>query len=124
MFDFPHGQTGASPNQIEIHPILDIAFPTTANTATGTGSNVNVQVGDASVTFSSVSGGGTTTAVPIDPSSAGTRPRDICPRPGTGHLDHGFRLAPINVCISVPYITDAAAFDKLKLLHLEEDADR
>jgi len=27
MFDFAHGQTGASPNQIEIHPILDISFP-------------------------------------------------------------------------------------------------
>ena len=26
MFDFPHGQTGAAPNQIELHPVLDIAF--------------------------------------------------------------------------------------------------
>ncbi len=26
MFDFPHGQTGAAPNGIEIHPILDINF--------------------------------------------------------------------------------------------------
>ncbi|MCU1264579.1 MAG: hypothetical protein JWM21_897 [Acidobacteria bacterium] len=120
MFDFPHGQTGSSPNQIEIHPILDISFPTTVNTPTSTGSNVNVQVGDASVTFSSVSGAGTTTATPIDPSSAGT--------PSAGYMSTGPALdisttatvsAPINVCISVPYITDAAAFDKLKLLHLE-----
>jgi hypothetical protein len=26
MFDFPHGQTGAAPNGIELHPILDINF--------------------------------------------------------------------------------------------------
>ncbi|MFL6276300.1 MAG: BACON domain-containing protein [Blastocatellia bacterium] len=26
MFDFPHGQTGAAPNQIELHPIIDIDF--------------------------------------------------------------------------------------------------
>src|SRR5713101_7298754 len=32
MFDFPHGQTGAAPNQIELHPILDIIF----NPGTGT----------------------------------------------------------------------------------------
>jgi uncharacterized membrane protein len=33
MFDFPHGQTGAAPNQIELHPVLDIVFnpSTTAN---------------------------------------------------------------------------------------------
>jgi hypothetical protein len=27
MFDFAHGQTGAAPNQIELHPVLDICFP-------------------------------------------------------------------------------------------------
>jgi hypothetical protein len=26
MFDFPHGQTGAAPNQIELHPLIDIVF--------------------------------------------------------------------------------------------------
>ncbi len=26
MFDFPHGQTGAAPNQMELHPVLDIVF--------------------------------------------------------------------------------------------------
>ncbi|HET6842104.1 MAG TPA: hypothetical protein VFK06_10510 [Candidatus Angelobacter sp.] len=33
MFDFAHGQTGAAPNQIELHPVLDIIFnpSTTAN---------------------------------------------------------------------------------------------
>lgn len=28
MFDFLHGQTGVAPNGIEIHPVLDISFPT------------------------------------------------------------------------------------------------
>jgi len=27
MFDFAHGQTGAAPNQIELHPMLDVCFP-------------------------------------------------------------------------------------------------
>lgn len=27
FFDFPHGQIGAAPNQIELHPVLDIQFP-------------------------------------------------------------------------------------------------
>jgi hypothetical protein len=26
MFDFPHGQTGTAPNQIELHPVLSVAF--------------------------------------------------------------------------------------------------
>src|SRR5262245_48485180 len=26
MFDFPHGQTGAAPNQIELHPVLALSF--------------------------------------------------------------------------------------------------
>lgn len=30
MFDFAHGQTGAAPNQIELHPVLDICFPGSA----------------------------------------------------------------------------------------------
>jgi len=120
MFDFPHGQTGASPNQIELHPILDIAFPTTANTATGTGSNVNVQVGDASVTFSNVSGGGTTTATPIDPSSAGTPPAgDVLTGPARDISTTATFTGPVNICINAPYITDSSAFQKLKLLHSE-----
>jgi len=26
MFDFPHGQIGAAPNYIELHPVLEISF--------------------------------------------------------------------------------------------------
>jgi hypothetical protein len=28
MFDFQHGQTGVAPNGIELHPVIDITFPT------------------------------------------------------------------------------------------------
>ncbi|HKO01921.1 MAG TPA: hypothetical protein VJ032_09530, partial [Thermoanaerobaculia bacterium] len=31
FFDFLHGQTGAAPNGIEIHPVLNITFPATAS---------------------------------------------------------------------------------------------
>ncbi len=30
MFDFLHGQTGVAPNGIEIHPVLDIVFPSSS----------------------------------------------------------------------------------------------
>ncbi len=30
MFDFLHGQTGVAPNGIEIHPVLDISFPSSS----------------------------------------------------------------------------------------------
>lgn len=36
MFDFPHGQTGAAPNQIELHPIVDIVFSPCSSISLGT----------------------------------------------------------------------------------------
>lgn len=30
MFDFAHGQTGAAPNQIELHPVHSICFPSSS----------------------------------------------------------------------------------------------
>src|SRR5207248_1355364 len=32
MFDFPHGQTGAAPNQIELHPVLNLIFNPSTDT--------------------------------------------------------------------------------------------
>jgi len=32
FFDFPHGQTGAAPNQIELHPVLNIRFNVSLST--------------------------------------------------------------------------------------------
>lgn len=36
MFDFPHGQTGAAPNQIELHPLVDIVFSPCSSISLGT----------------------------------------------------------------------------------------
>jgi Lamin Tail Domain/Domain of unknown function (DUF4214) len=120
MFDFPHGQTGAAPNQMELHPIIDIAFPVTTNAATGTGTNVNVQNGDASITFSAVTSGGTTTAQPIDPSTAGTPPSGFMSTgPALNISTTATVSGPISVCVSVPSVTDLAAFARFKILHNE-----
>jgi hypothetical protein len=122
FFDFLHGQTGVAPNGIELHAILDIAFPTQQSATTGVGSNVTQTIGDATIRFTDVSNGGTTTVTPIDPALAGTPP-------GTGGykvVGPAFDIStaatttgPYNVCISVPYITDSVAFQHLKLLHNE-----
>ncbi|MBV9240507.1 MAG: carboxypeptidase regulatory-like domain-containing protein [Acidobacteria bacterium] len=120
MFDFAHGQTGAAPNQLEIHAILDITFPKSITNSTATGTNVNVVDGDASITFAAVAASGNTTAAPIDPSTSG---------PGlTGFTLVGpaytlsttsVQTGVTKVCINVPYITDATAFSRLNLLHNE-----
>jgi hypothetical protein len=120
FFDFLHGQTGVAPNGIELHTILDIAFPTTQTAATGTGSNVSVQAGDVNVRFGNVSAGGTTTVAPIDPSTAGPALGGYSlVGPAFNITTAATSTGPYNVCISVPYITDASAFQMLKLLHNE-----
>lgn len=123
MFDFPHGQTGAAPNQIEIHPIIDINFPATATLATATGSNVTVTTPDLVLTFPSVSVAGTTTSVPQDPSASGTAPS------GNSLVGPSFDLettattsGAATLCFDLHYVTDVAAFGKLKVLHAESGA--
>ena len=52
MFDFPHGQTGAAPNQIELHPIVDIVFSPCSSISLGTTSqsfSANGGIGNVSV---------------------------------------------------------------------------
>ena len=72
------------------------------------------------IRFGNVSESGTTTVDPIDPSAAGPA------LAGYSLVGPAFNITttatssgPYNICISVPYITDAAAFQKLKLLHNE-----
>jgi hypothetical protein len=118
FFDFIHGQTGVAPNGIEIHSILDIAFPTAQNGSTAAGSNVTTQAGDVNVIFGNVSSPGTTTATPVDPSSAGAAPGGYSlVGPAFNITTTAASSGPYNVCINVPYITDQAAFANLKLLH-------
>jgi len=67
FFDFAHGQHGAAPNIIELHPVLDIAFaspdPTPDFTLSLSPSTVTlIQGGSSSVTISTaMTGGGTST---------------------------------------------------------------
>jgi len=118
MFDFPHGQTGAAPNQIELHPILDVTFLAPANGTTNAGTNTQTQAGEVTLLFSNVSSGGTTTVTPIEPSSAGTAPSGYTlVGPADNITTTASVSGPITVCFSVPYITDYASFSKLKVLH-------
>ncbi|MEA2173342.1 MAG: hypothetical protein QOD00_934 [Blastocatellia bacterium] len=121
FFDFLHGQTGLAPNGIEIHPILEIVFPTTQSTPTQAGSNVMVQAGDATISFSNVTSPGTTTVTPIDPSTAGAPPNSNYKLIGPAYdiTTTATTSGPINICFSVPSITDPASFSQLKVLHAE-----
>jgi hypothetical protein len=120
MFDFAHGQTGAAPNQIELHPILDIAFPSIASAPTPTGSNVNIHMGDVLMGFPSVTVAGTTTATPIEPSAAGPVPSGYAlVGPAHNVTTTATTSGALTLCIGMTYVTDATAFAKLKLLHAE-----
>jgi len=69
FFDFPHGQHGAAPNIIELHPVLKIAFTSDGSPSDFTLSLVPstvtlIQGGSSSVTISTTtSGGGTGTPI-------------------------------------------------------------
>jgi hypothetical protein len=61
MFDFPHGQTGAAPNQIELHPIVDIVFSPCSSISLGTTSqsfNASGGIGSVSVSAEASCGWG------------------------------------------------------------------
>ncbi len=65
FFDFAHGQHGAAPNIIELHPILDIAFtsgPSDFTLSLAPSTVTLIQGGSSSVTISTtMTGGGTGT---------------------------------------------------------------
>lgn len=120
MFDFHHGQTGAAPNQIELHPILDIALPATVSAPTATGTNVNIHMGDVLVGFPNVTASGTTTATPLDPSAAGPVPAgSVLVGPAYNVTTTATTSGAATLCFAMHYVTDATAFGKLKLLHAE-----
>src|SRR5438045_867687 len=72
MFDFPHGQTGAAPNQIELHPILDIIFnpsTTPAFSLSASPASLSVTQGSSgSTTVSTSISGGFNSAVSLSAS--------------------------------------------------------
>src|SRR5205085_11521255 len=72
MFDFPHGQTGAASNQIELHPILDIIFnpsTTPAFSLSASPASLSVTQGSSgSTTVSTSISGGFNSAVSLSAS--------------------------------------------------------
>ena len=93
---------------------------TSANTPTG--SNVNTAIGSVSVTFSGVSTAGTTTQIPISPSSAGTLPGGYTFGAGYPAFDistTAVYTAPITVCVQIPGVITMTTFNTLALLHYE-----
>jgi hypothetical protein len=93
---------------------------TSGNTATG--SNVNTAIGSVSVTFSGVTQSGTTTQIPISPSSAGTLPGGFSFGAGYPAFDittTAIYTAPITVCVQIPGMIPMTTFNALALLHYE-----
>lgn len=93
MFDFPHGQTGAAPNQIELHPVLDIIFnpsttPDFALNASPSSLSIN-QGGSGTTSISTTGIGGFNSAISLSASglpsgvTASFSPTSIA-APGTG----------------------------------------
>lgn len=88
---------------------------------TPTGANVTAVSGTVSITFSSVgTSGGTTTVVPIDPTTAGSVPSGYSL--GAGFPAYEITTtanytAPIIVCLQVPSTTSLATFNALRILH-------
>lgn len=88
---------------------------------TGTGTNVAVVLGDATVTFSGVSAGGTTTfsAIDVEP---GDLPSgySLCPTcPALDITTTAVYTPPVTVCLPVPASVTPFDFANLQLLHGE-----
>jgi hypothetical protein len=83
MFDFAHGQRGAAPNVIEIHPVLDIVFNPSSG---GGGSDFSISVPNTTLTLAqggsssvTVSASSTTTPVPNVTFTASGLPAGVTP---------------------------------------------
>lgn len=84
------------------------------------GANVSAVSGTTTITFSSISGSGTTTVVPIDPATAGNVLGGYSL--GTGHPAYEISTtasytSPIILCIQVSNTTPLATFNALCILH-------
>ena len=90
---------------------------------TPTGANITAVSGTVSVTFSSVAAPcGTTTAFPIDPTTAGALPGGYSLGPGLPAYEitsTASYAVPITVCIQVPSVTNITTFSGLTLFHSE-----
>ena len=92
------------------------------NSNTPTGTNVTADFGEVSATFPSVSTEGTTSAVPIDPTTAGTLPAGYslsADYPAYDITTTASYTPPVTVCLQVPSVTNAMTFAALRILHNE-----
>jgi Tol biopolymer transport system component len=99
-------------------------LPATPVGNTQSGSNVSVSLGAVTITFTSVSTAGTTTATSIDPQAAGNMPGGVV---AVGNLAFEIETTatfsgPIIVSFNVPSITDPTEFSDLRVLHGENGA--
>ncbi|MBX3294047.1 MAG: carboxypeptidase regulatory-like domain-containing protein [Acidobacteria bacterium] len=88
---------------------------------TPVGSNVNVQSGGVSMTFSSVTSSGDTTILPIPPNSAGTTPGGFSIGEfGAWEISTTANVTPpINLCFTLPTYVGQAQFNSLNIMHNE-----
>jgi len=122
---------GANPTNISNNIAPDTTPSWQPNVAwsvpTPTGSNVAVQMGLVSVTFSGVTQAGTTSQYPIDPASTGPQPGGFTFGSGLPAYEintNAVYTPPVTVCVQVPTVTSAAAFAGLHFFHYENGSLR
>ena len=102
FFDPPHDQTGRAPNNIEIHPVLDITFNPSAGalTLTASPSTLTVQQGGTiTTTISTVAGAGLNSDIALSTSAlpggaTATFSTPSIPAPGSGTSTLGITAGP------------------------------
>ncbi|HYP02428.1 MAG TPA: carboxypeptidase regulatory-like domain-containing protein, partial [Pyrinomonadaceae bacterium] len=97
-------------------------FTGTPSVATPAGANVQVAVGGFSVTFTVVTGAGTTNAPPINPATAGALPAGYVFFDGTRAADittTATYTGTVTVCTNAPSVNDPQTFANLRILHGE-----
>jgi hypothetical protein len=100
---------------------LRISWGADATVQTPIGTNVNVTVGTTSLSFNTVSSGGTTTITPISSGSAGSVPSGFSIG-GFGAFEINTTATytpPITVCVTLPSALTQTQFNQLRFMHNE-----
>jgi len=103
------------PNQFALTILDDDGLSITA-----AGFARTVSIGNINVTYANVTTEGLTSAIPVDPNSAGPAPNGYTIiGPAYDITTSATYSAPVNVCFNLPQITDQTTFSHLKVLHSE-----
>ena len=90
MFDFAHGQTGAAPNQIELHPVISIIFnPTGGGSAPAAPTSLSALAGIGKVSLAWNASTGATTYNLYRSNSTGTESTYLTGLTATTYTDSG-----------------------------------